>query len=245
MKKILLIILSAFMLLSLTSCTENKLNSDGSLPKGSYYVNILEETIYDTMPDIVKRGDVFLYGDYCYEYLADEDGWAVHLATNDLVLKEYILEYVWTDRNQTSYGLILESINDKAIINMSQTFYNCTALEIAPAIPDSVITLYESFGGCIALKAAPDIPGSVVNLEKTFSGCKSLTKASTIPSNAIYIYDCFAGCTSLTGKVKVNANPAEPFCFRDTEKPILITGSCSEETKSALVASANNGNVSY
>ena len=46
----------------------------------------------------------------------------------------------------------------------------------------------------------------------------------------------FMGCTSLTGTIEVNANPTECYeCFKNTQIT-GITGSCSQATKDALIA---------
>lgn len=88
--------------------------------------------------------------------------------------------------------------------------------------------------------------GYPLALVGTFQDCVNMTTAPVIPSSVVFMEDTFYGCTNLTGNVEINCNPtAIEGCFTDTTKPITITGSCSDETKAALAATANNGNVSY
>lgn len=88
--------------------------------------------------------------------------------------------------------------------------------------------------------------GYPLHLFETFYGCTNLTTAPVITSNVVSMCTTFYGCTNLTGNVEIHANTtACASCFLDTEKPITIIGSCSDETKAALAATANNGNVSY
>lgn len=50
------------------------------------------------------------------------------------------------------------------------------------------------------------------------------------------MYNTFSGCTSLTGTIEVNANPTSyDRCLQSTQIT-GITGSCSQETKDALMA---------
>lgn len=95
-----------------------------------------------------------------------------------------------------------------------------------------------------AIANMPD--GYPLALLGTFAECVNMTTAPVIPSSIVFMEDTFYNCVSLTGNVVVNANPiAYDKCFYDTEKPIVITGSCSDETKAALAATANNSNVTY
>lgn len=203
-----------------------ELHPTGVIPAGSYYGHLDadtgEATWHDTMPEQVSNHDFYLSGDYEYLYIADRGGWWVQLAT------EYGLcgvnkEFPMTDRNQTSYGPILESINGKPITDISAAFYKCTLLEVAPVIPNGVI-----------------------NMIQTYMDCESLTKAPIIPSNVKKMDYAFCGCTSLTGDVEVHAKLTDCVCcFYDTVHPITITGSCLNKVKIGLSMTANNNNVSY
>ena len=128
---------------------------------------------------------------------------------------------------------------------MSFTFFNCTNLTVAPKIPENVQILWYTFYGT-KIGEAPVIPNNVTIMIATFSACSNLKKASAIPSSVTMMDSLFATCPLLTGEVVINANPTTvDACFAYTEKPITITGSASAETKAALAATADNGNVSY
>lgn len=90
--------------------------------------------------------------------------------------------------------------------------------------------------GCISLTTAPEIPSNVTNMFGTFNGCTSLTAPPTIPSGVTNMNNTFIGCTALTGTIEVNANPGSyTDCLKSTQITGII-GSCSQETKDALMA---------
>ena len=138
-------------------------------------------------------------------------------------------------------------IPDNVGPTIRETFANCTSIVTAPTIPDGVQELAGTFSGCTSLVNAPKIPNTVRFLTSTFSGCTSLVNSPTIPSSVNYMTGVFSGCTSLTGNVEINSSKVNSYsnCFKDTVKPIKITGSCSNTIKSNLAATANNGNVTY
>lgn len=82
-----------------------------------------------------------------------------------------------------------------------------------------------------------EIVGQPVNcMFYTFRGCTSLTTAPVIPNSVTNMSYTFFGCTSLTGTIEVNANPTSySDCLYSTQIT-NITGSCSQATKDALMA---------
>lgn len=153
-------------------------------------------TAGDNFPEVPSQGDIYVEGDYeyCYnlEYYAfwqkttpSPDGWGVRVLY----------------KTKSTYGEIISEIAGQPVTNISYTFMDCTSLETAPTIPNTV-----------------------EKMESTFSDCQSLT-----------------------GTIEINANPNYSCegCFTFTVNPITITGSCSDETKAKLAATANNNNVTY
>ena len=123
-----------------------------------------------------------------------------------------------------------------SVTDMTGTFSGCTSLTDAPTISSSVTTMDRTFYGCTSLTTAPTIPSSVTNMQDTFNGCTSLTTAPVIPSSVTSMYGTFNGCTSLAGTIEVNANPTSyTRCLKSTQIT-GITGSCSQATKDALMA---------
>ena len=257
---------------------------DRIIPEGAYYFRKETMTLYEVMPEQIKNGDAYIQGDYIYIYR--NNGWGVDLATEDsyvayelpiedsneiydLALLDLIPNYEVTTRNETSYGVILESINGKPVTRLRMTFYNCKNLIEAPVIPSGATDIEEAFWGCISLTSAPTIPNNVTNMinvfgmctslvnapiipnnvelmEHTFADCTSLTEAPAIPNSVTNMWGTFYGCTNLTGNVEINANPSiTGNAFKGTIKPITITGSCSDTIKAKFAATANNGNVTY
>lgn len=102
------------------------------------------------------------------------------------------------DREQTSYGPILESINGIAVTDMTDTFNNCINLATAPAIPNSITNMEYAFSNCTSLVTAPTIPSGVTNLTRAFYCCSSLTSV-VIPNGVTEIGDAaFYECSSLS-----------------------------------------------
>ena len=196
------------------------------------------------------QGDVYVYGDYEYRYNKERDFIGGAAPWYNVELNGWSV--VVRDITKTTYGNILLSINNKPIVSMLDTFIECDKLTKAPDIPETVTNLMYAFGGCKALQEAPTIPENVTSIHGMFSICSSLTtlpEGFTIPNTVTDFGHCFYGCTLLTGTIEVNANITDrqyyDMCFTGTTKPITITGSCSTETKSALAATAENGNVTY
>ena len=122
------------------------------------------------------------------------------------------------------------------ITSLERTFLWCNSLTTAPTIPNSVTSMLATFQGCSSLTTAPTIPNGVTNMVDAFCGCTSLTAAPIIPSNVIYMDSAFYECTSLTGTIEVNANPTSYDDCLGSTQITGITGSCSQETKDALMA---------
>ena len=136
-------------------------------------------------------GQIYNYGDYTYKYgkYLNSDGWVVSL--NEEV----------TDRNQTSYGEILESINGAPIVSLASTFKDCENLEVAPKVPESTIIMAYTFQNCTSLIETPIIPDTVQVMLGAFDQCTSLLTAHNLPanlsSNTNYSAIIFQNCTSL------------------------------------------------
>ena len=134
------------------------------------------------------------------------------------------------------------------VTNMNGTFNFCQLPVTAPTIPDSVTSMMSTFDCCNSLKTYagstdPDgdfskfkIPDGVTNMEGTFRSCRSLVTAPTIPANVTDMDGTFASCYGLTGTLICHANPTEYNRALYNTKITAIEGSCSEETKTALLA---------
>ena len=142
------------------------LSQGSSIPKGAYYISMNmetgEPTIQDELPETLNEYDIYLYGDYIYVYSGEEiGGWMVGLATTEyfemLGLTETLSDYPVTDRNQTTYGPILENINGQPVTNMNYTFQGCTSLAKIPVIPKSVISTEGIFERVTSLKSDTNI----------------------------------------------------------------------------------------
>ena len=167
------------------------------IPDGAIYTKADGTTLVgngaNVFPDTPATNDTYEEGDYAYKYNqyyydsswesdTSQNGWGVRVK----------------DDTKTTYGVIISEIAGQPATNMTYTFYNCTSLTTAPAIPNSVTEVYCTFSNCTSLTTAPTIPNSVTRLSSTFYGCISLTTAPTIPSSVTHMRYTFKDCTSLT-----------------------------------------------
>ena len=160
---------------------------DNAIPEGAYYANLATGTFYSEMPETCSDGDAYLYGDYVYLYSSAENGWSANLARVDTGIQNYIPNYPLVDEESTTFGLILEGINNKHVVTIhSQSFMNCHNLT-SVVIPNNVTYIGDyAFWHCENLRNIV-IPSSVTRIgEYAFDNCQSL-KYVTLPDNLKYI----------------------------------------------------------
>lgn len=178
---------------------------------GSYgYATTLEEAWEIKLAELAEQGKT--WDDVVAEYA--ERGWSEEEAKNALHLNEkyfvpYSPEKYWsvyintavTDKNQTAYGTILESINNIPVTTLKSTFRDCDSLvaEGIPKIPDTITNMNSTFAFCDALVDLSDvvIPDSVTNLRYCFGQSKNITDAPKLPSNVTDIGYLFLFCGAL------------------------------------------------
>ena len=102
------------------------------------------------------------------------------------------------DKTKTSYGEIYESIANKPIEMMDNTFKDCESLIVSPVIPSRVTDMSHTFENCTSLTTAPIIPSRVTQMYQTFYKCTSLKISPAIPNRVSNMYCAFGNCTSLT-----------------------------------------------
>lgn len=245
------------------------------VPEGCAYIMADGTTLGagQAMPDICSDGDRLICADYIYKYgyeydersnVYDEDGNAIlGPAFYDSDIEGWGV--CVNDVSKTSYAPLLSEINGMPVLslqytffyctemieapaipsgvtNLSQTFYCCYSLTVAPEIPEGVTHMTDTFSECGALTAAPAIPSTVIYLDWTFSGCSALTAAPVIPTGITSMDGAFYDCTALTGTVEINATPESYVeCFAATKLPIVLTG--NSEVLAQLAATSVKGNV--
>lgn len=154
--------------------------------------------------------------------------------------------YYWyvqaKDKTKTEYSEILTEIAGLQIKSLNSTFYKCTNLKVAPAIPSGVTSMYRTFGECTSLTTAPaTIPNGVTNISWIFSHCSSLTTVPVIPDSVTDMTQAFEYCYILTGTIEINANPQYyNECFKITHAPITLTGSSTMLNELASTATYSN-----
>lgn len=115
----------------------------------------------------------------------------------------------------------------------------CRKLSRLPILRDGVTRLV--CNNCDNLKNVTNLPQGLLDI--TFTNCPKLEAVPTIPSSVSVMSSCFEGCISLKGVIEINAPNLTSYtnCFKDTEQFIFICG--SNEQRSALAETANNGNA--
>lgn len=162
------------------SFTDN--SSDGEshnnlIPAGAFYGNFNTGDLYTEMPETVSLYDVYLYGDYFYTYgfESSQAGWVVGLATADSGILSAVPNYPAKNKSESSYGDILVSINNMAVIKISDgAFRGCTNLT-SISIPHGVENIgSNAFYDCHSLTSI-EIPASVIKIEGyAFEGSTNL-----------------------------------------------------------------------
>ena len=232
-------------------------------------------------PSTVNVGDVYVLGDYEYRYgyvyyshISYGKKWVTSAEFSNLIYQNGGKEWcsykipvfnTWSVRvlnaNKSSYGEIVNSINNAPVENLSYTFSGLDRLSTSPQIPagikvmvstyydspirnapdishcNSLITLRNAFGGTHIVSCENlIIPNSVVDMNTTFVSC-GLEIAPVIPENVLYMTNTFANCPNLSGTVTINANPSVMNnTFYDTKKNITLVGA---STKLSAIAATD------
>ena len=125
----------------------------------------------DYFPEL-SWGDVFVYGDYEYQYhyYCSSGGWLNNTAGRE---NSDGWGVVAIDKTKSHYGTILSYINNRPVMNMSMTFYSCKNMTISPQIPETVLNIDYAYA-LTSITHAPNIPDSVTVSTSAFAGCDKL-----------------------------------------------------------------------
>ena len=114
--------------------------------------------------------------------MAGAGGWAVLLATEEnfgmFGATEVLADYPVTDKNQTSYDPILETVNGESVTALLRTFNGCTSLEEIPVVPKSVVLSEGAFQGT-SLKSDTNIYSYYVGDLYAVSNLDTITNYTT------------------------------------------------------------------
>lgn len=204
---------------------------------GTYYVGVTSDQLGDytgatetytagqSFPETVNDGDIYVYGDYEYRY---NRYYAYSKWYADQQYHHWCVKVL--DASRTSYGEILSEINGAKIVNMSCTFYNCTSLVEAPAIPNSVQNMSSTFYNCTSLTGAPSLPNGTTNMFATYYNCTSLVEAPAIPSNVQNMNYTFYNCKSLAEAPAIPSNVTDMFATFYNCTSLVIASDMSNAT---------------
>ncbi len=168
----------------------NSLNVIGTIPEGATYIGA-DGVVYnfgDELPKTPKDGDVFEYGDYRYTF-------GMSLAYDKPEWNPKVI-----DKTKSEYGPLLESINDRPLLQLDHTFEGCSNLTNLPKIPKTVVAMYMTYGNCTSLVDASNIviPKGVKDIGGLFLNCTNLEVAPKIPNTILYMDLTFCECKALT-----------------------------------------------
>lgn len=159
------------------------------LPEGSEYITLGKKVFHagERFPE-TDLFDEFHYGDYVYVF-------------SKKVGKTWTWSVNVKNQQKTSYGEILESINNIPVSYIGYAFQNCKNLIETPKIPDSIMNMDYAFAGCESLIKINNLPNNITSLYQTFSNCTSLIEVPKIPNSVTSMVETFFNCRSL---VKIN-----------------------------------------
>ena len=153
------------------------------------------------MPETPTACDAFTVDCYTYRYNAkktydiDYENFSYIAVWEEDDIGGWILEV--TDDSRTSYPALEAQINGEPVVSLRFAFFNCTAMEYSPELPDSVTNLSGTFSRCSSLIEAPEIPTGATDLSDTFKNCTTLVRAPALPGGLINLSSTFFGCSSL------------------------------------------------
>ena len=154
---------------------------------------------------------------------------------------------LWGCFNPNSYAKAFPKVPPgDTIIRCESMFSYCSALEVAPELPQFT-NLDSVMRGCQNLVVCPVIPKTATVLDSLFKEDTSLTGPASIPKSVTSLRSIYEGCTSLTGEMVVRptsiSSTNRAYAFRDTVKPITLYG--NQTLCGYLASTANNGNVTW
>ena len=186
-----------------------------------------------------------------YEGSTDEDG----------DFSNYIIPGSVVDLRYTFYScldIIVAPKLPESNINMNYCFGNCYRLEIAPIIPKTTTSIIGLFSNCESLKSYHGsmnedgdfsnykIPKNISNISSMFSST-SIKTAPIIHENIEKVNSTFSYCEYLEGNIYINTDKITDYnqCFYYTEKPIILLGTSTLNTRANLMNTSNNDNISF
>ena len=189
MKKIISLLLSLAMLLTITSGLN--LTAYADVQTGKCGDNVTYSL--DTSTGVLTISGTGKMTDYSYQSSP---------FCNDTKIKVVTIDYGVTSIGKNAFEGCA-SLTSITILNSvtsigDDAFYNCTSLT-SVTIPDSVTSIGNSAFYCCRSLTSVTIPDSVTSIgDSAFNDCRSLTSI-TIPDSVTSIGDyAFCGCTSLT-----------------------------------------------
>ena len=89
------------------------------------------------------------------------------------------------------------------LIDMRETFYNCSSLNMSITIPNKVQSMYQTFMNCTSFNSPITIPNSVTNMYRCFNNCQKLNQPITIPNSVTNIKEIFSNCRNLNAPITI------------------------------------------
>jgi hypothetical protein len=113
------------------------------------------------------------------------------------------LRFGGNKRSSYLESVIISSINNINITNLSNTFSGCVALQniVMPAYFPKVTSIASMFNGCASLTKIPNFSTGIISgtgAQAAFGGCRNITSVPRIDySNCTSLYQLFSACGRL------------------------------------------------
>ena len=126
----------------------------------------------------------------------------VQLNLYQVIFKDEISPYSMQYWFNNSYYMIncdTSKLNMNKVINMVNTYYNCTNLRGSPICGDNVVNMYSTYSRCYKLTGHPICGNNVTNMCATYYYCSSLTGNPVCGENVTNMVLTYVNCRRLTG----------------------------------------------
>lgn len=92
------------------------------------------------------------------------------------------------------------------VIDMTETFYNCTNFNQPVTISDSVTSMINTFYNCAKLNSSISVGNNVRNMDNAFYNCRMLNQPIVIPDSVTDMHRTFMNCRGFNSPVTIGNN---------------------------------------
>ena len=160
------------------------------------------------------------------------EGWnigdtgGIYVFKNVPVLEEEVtIDGNISGRFQNMRRLKIVNFNHLNVINMSNTYYNCTSLISSPVCGNKVTHMAQAYYNCYNLTGSPVCGANVTDMRSAYYNCQNLTGNPACGNNVTNMNQAYYNCRNLTGS---------PVCGNNVTNMRLAYYSCYNLTGSPV-----------